>query len=116
MEDHHAGKGENRPKKLLDRTDAIETAADSLAYYKDFANYYGSEFAAQLVYMHPIANFNNKPSKGTDSPIADIRCDNSPVAEALRLPRSRIYGYGISLALPDQSASKGLYGGLHCID
>ncbi|MDG1999741.1 MAG: hypothetical protein P8I79_11440 [Amylibacter sp.] len=48
MEDHHAGKGKNRPKKLLDRTDAIETADDSLAYYKDFANYYGSEFAAQL--------------------------------------------------------------------
>ena len=48
MEDHHAGKGENRPTKLFDRTDAIETADDSLAYYTDFANYYGSEFAVQL--------------------------------------------------------------------
>ena len=48
MEDHHAGKGENRPTKLLDRTDAIETADENLAYYNDFANYYGSEFAAQL--------------------------------------------------------------------
>ena len=115
MEDHHARKGKNRPTKFLDRTDAIETADDSLAYCKDFGNYYGSEFAAQLVYMYPIANFNNKPSKGTDSPIADIRCDNNPVAEALKLPRSRIYGYGISLAMPDQSASKGLYGGLHYI-
>ena len=106
------------PTELLDGAYAIKTADENLAYYKDFANHYDAEFATKLGYVYPamIANFYHKYATETDYPIADIGCGTGLVAEALKLSQSHIHGFDISPAMLDQSAAKGLYAALSCID
>lgn len=106
------------PTELLDGAYAIKTTDDNLAYYKDFANHYDAEFATKLGYVYPamIANFYHKYATETDYPIADIGCGTGLVAEALKLSQSHIHGFDISPAMLDQSAAKGLYAALSCVD
>ena len=100
-------------KKLgLDDAYAVETPADNIKLYRDWAETYDSEFAAPRGYIYParIAEIFSQLASAHHQPILDVGAGTGLVAEALAEHTSApIDGIDISQEMLDVSETKGLY-------
>ncbi|MBT7879799.1 MAG: class I SAM-dependent methyltransferase [Gammaproteobacteria bacterium] len=107
-------------KKLgLDDAYAVETPADNIELYRDWAETYDSDFAAPRGYVYParIAAIYSQLASAYHQPILDVGAGTGLVAEALTAHTSApIDGIDISQEMLDVSETKGLYRQLICAD
>ncbi len=105
-------------QRLLEGAYDLSTPEDNIAYYREFAGNYDSEFAHSLGYIYPkaLADLYIKTKGSNDTPIADIGCGTGLVAEALNMPPSEIDGIDISHEMLEVATSKNLYRALYCAD
>ena len=100
-------------KKLgLDDAYAVETPADNIKLYRDWAETYDREFAAPRGYIYPvrIAEIYSQLASAHHQPILDVGAGTGLVAEALAVHTSApIDGIDISQEMLDVSETKGLY-------
>jgi predicted TPR repeat methyltransferase len=106
---------DQKSTQLLKGAYNLQTAADNIEYYKDFATQYDDGFANALGYNTPtaLADTFHKLATDTDRPIADIGCGTGLVAQALDLPANAIDGYDISPEMLDKARAKNLYRALY---
>ena len=98
----------------LDGAYSLKKPEDSVAYYKDWAPNYDTNFAAVHGYVIPqkvAAIFREEGGRG---PVLDIGAGTGLVAEALR--EADIDGIDISQEMLDVAGAKGLYRNRICAD
>ena len=98
----------------LDGAYSLKKPEDSVAYYKDWAPDYDTNFAAAHGYVIPqkvAAIFREEGGRG---PVLDIGAGTGLVAEALR--EADIDGIDISQEMLDVAGAKGLYRNRICAD
>ncbi|MCP5087522.1 MAG: methyltransferase domain-containing protein [Rhodobacteraceae bacterium] len=105
-------------KQLLEGAYNLSTPDDNIAYYKDFAAVYDTDFVTALGYVFPklLAEHYLRFSEESDLPVADIGCGTGLVAEALQLPAKSIDGIDISSDMLEVSAAKNIYRSLYQAD
>lgn len=101
-------------KKKLGLNDAyaVETPADNIKLYRDWAETYDSEFAAPRGYIYParIAEIFSQLASENHQPILDVGAGTGLVAEALTVHTSApIDGIDISEEMLKVSETKGVY-------
>lgn len=100
------------PKSGTDQLEgayALETPADNVAYYRDFAETYDEGFVADTGYVYPreIARLFLSEAGTEDRPVLDVGAGTGLVAEHLgKLP---VDGIDISSEMLARAAAKGLY-------
>ena len=105
--------------RLLEGAYALETPADNLAYYRDFAGHYDASFADALGYVYPGAVAaallavlpKTMPSDNQQGRILDVGCGTGLVGEHLRKARPDLIidGVDISPEMLQVAAQKNLY-------
>ena len=105
--------------QLLEGAYALETPADNLAYYRDFASHYDASFADAMGYAYPgLVAQQLIAMTPPDGPILDIGCGTGLVAAHLRdggFDRP-VDGVDISPEMLAVADTKGLYSHLHAVD
>lgn len=109
------GSDDQEAIRLLEGAYALETPADNLAYYRDFAGHYDASFADALGYVYPravaaalLATLSKDNQQGR---ILDIGCGTGLVGEHLRKARLDLIidGVDISPEMLRVAAQKNLY-------
>lgn len=97
--------------ELLENAYGVETPADSVAYYQDFAAVYDDGFVDALGYCYhtELAKLFHASLPNTARAVADIGCGTGIVAQALGLPADQIDGFDISPDMLAKAEAKGLY-------
>lgn len=105
-------------KELLENAYRLETPDDNVAYYRDFAAFYDTDFVAALGYQYPalVAEIYRQVAVAGDGPIADAGCGTGLVAEALAPIDTAIDGFDISAEMLERAAARGIYRALHEVD
>jgi len=105
-------------QKGLENSYKLSTPDDNIAYYRDFAPTYDTDFAEQMGYAYPkaIAEAYHRLTTGTEVPIADIGCGTGFVAAEMNVPPAAIDGMDISPEMLGIAAEKGLYRNLFQVD
>ncbi len=105
-------------QEILENAYKLTTPDDTVAYYRNFAPTYDTDFAAQLGWNYPkaIAEAYHAQATGDDLPIADIGCGTGYVASELGVPQAVIDGMDISPEMLDVAKQKNLYRNLTLID
>ncbi len=98
----------------LDGAYSLEKPEDSVAYYKDWATSYDSEFAATHGYVVPGHVGKAFQELGGEGPVLDIGAGTGLVAE--HMPKVDIDGIDISQEMLDVAGGKGIYRKLICAD
>lgn len=101
-----AGKGTER----LEGAYALRTPEDNVGYYRDFAETYDSEFAAEMGYVYPreVARAFLAAARPGDRPVLDIGAGTGLVAE--HMGEVEVDGIDISAEMLAKAGAKGLYG------
>jgi predicted TPR repeat methyltransferase len=102
----------------LENSYKLRTPDDNIAYYRDFAPTYDTDFAEQMGYAYPkaIAEAYRRLTTGTEVPIADIGCGTGFVAAEMNVSPAAIDGMDISPEMLRIAAEKGLYRNLFQVD
>lgn len=98
----------------LDGAYSLEKPEDSVAYYKDWATSYDTEFAVTHGYVVPRHVGQAFREFGGEGPVLDIGAGTGLVAE--HMPKVDIDGIDISQEMLDVAGRKGLYRDLICAD
>ncbi len=103
---------------ILENAYKLSTPDDNVAYYRDFAPTYDTDFAEQLGWYYPkaIAEIYRGQAAEGDVPIADIGCGTGFVAAELGVPRQQIDGMDISPEMLGAARRKNLYRDLYQVD
>jgi predicted TPR repeat methyltransferase len=104
-------------QELLENAYKLSTPDDNIAYYRDFAASYDTDFAQGLGWAYPkaiAAAYNIHVANSY--PIADIGCGTGYVAMELGVPLDGIDGFDISPEMLAIAKQKGLYRTLHEVD
>lgn len=111
------GKGD-KGKELLENAYRLETPADNISYYDEFAATYDSNFAQDMGWDYPraIADIYSNIAAAEDVPIADIGCGTGLVAEEPKMPRDFIDGFDISPEMLQIAENKSIYRALYKAD
>ena len=96
----------------------LKTPADNIAYYRDFAPTYDTDFAGVMGWQYPkmIAEAYMRFAAEADVPIADIGCGTGWVATELQAARVAIDGLDISPEMLEVAREKQLYRSLYQVD
>jgi SAM-dependent methyltransferase len=105
-------------KALLENAYRLESPEDNVAYYRDFAAFYDSDFVAALGYQYParVAEIYRRLAGPEDGPIADAGCGTGLVAAALAPLDVAIDGFDISAEMLERAAARGIYRALEAVD
>lgn len=108
----------DKGKAILEDAYVLKTPADNVAYYRDFAGTYDTDFADAMGWSYPrtIAAIYRHSARDGDRPVADIGCGTGYVAQELGLPADNIDGMDISSEMLAVARSKRLYRQLYEID
>lgn len=98
----------------LDGAYSLEKPEDSVAYYKDWATSYDTEFAVTHGYVVPRHVGQAFRELGGEGPVLDIGAGTGLVAE--HMPDVVIDGIDISQEMLDVAGGKGIYRNLICAD
>ncbi len=103
-------------KMLLEGAYGLATPADNLAYYRDFAARYDSDFALGLGYSYPatVARIYRDLATPGDTPVADIGCGTGLVGA--ELGGGVVDGMDISPEMLDIARGRGVYRALYEVD
>lgn len=109
---------EKTAEELLEGAYSLQTAADNITYYKDFAQSYDDGFADVMGYQSPaaVAKVFRTLAKPSDEPIADIGCGTGLTAQALNQVETAIDGFDISREMLDKARQKNIYRSLYNAD
>jgi predicted TPR repeat methyltransferase len=102
-------------REKLENAYRLQTPADNVAYYREFAETYDTGFAAALGYSYPadIAAIFHDVALPTDTPVADIGCGTGLVGQALG---GVIDGMDISPEMLAVAGVRGCYRELYQLD
>jgi predicted TPR repeat methyltransferase len=104
-------------RELLENAYKLSTPADNVAYYRDFAATYDSDFALDLGWAYPKAIAAAYHAHGDKlAPIADIGCGTGYVAMELGIEKSKIDGFDISSEMLAVAKQKNIYRELFQVD
>jgi predicted TPR repeat methyltransferase len=102
---------------LLENAYKLSTPGDNIAYYREFAASYDSDFAQGLGWIYPKAIAAAYHAAGENSsPIADIGCGTGYVAMELGVEPNKIDGFDISPEMLAVAQQKNLYRSLFQVD
>ena len=102
----------------LENSYKLKTPDDNIAYYRNFAPTYDSDFADVMGWQYPkiIAEAYMRLAAEVDVPIADIGCGTGWVATELQAARVVIDGIDISPEMLAIAKEKHLYRSLYQVD
>ena len=102
-------------KSLLEGAYRLSTPEDNLAYYRDFAARYDSDFVEGLGYCYPaaVAAVYREMAGPHDVPVADIGCGTGLVGAELGVACD---GMDISDEMLAVARDRGVYRGLYRVD
>ena len=105
-------------KSLLENAYKLSTPDDNVAYYRDFAATYDTDFADGLGWNYPaaVAAAYHADARDGDLPVADIGCGTGFVAQELGLAPDVVDGMDISPEMLRIAGEKGLYRRLYEVD
>ena len=110
---------DDEANQLLEGAYALQTPADNLSYYRDFATHYDASFADAMGYVYPGLVARHMADIGVPAgPILDIGCGTGLVAAHLHENgvKSAIEGVDLSPEMLEIAASKSLYTTLYQLD
>lgn len=103
-------------REKLEGAYRLRTPEDNIAYYRDFAATYDSDFVEGLGYAYPraVAGIYRAEAREADVPVADIGCGTGLVG--INLPNIEIDGFDIAAEMLDQARKRNVYSTLNEID
>lgn len=102
-----------KAEKLLRGAYELETAADNIEYYREFAPVYDRQFASALHYTYPqVVADEFKKYYIEDAPVLDVGCGTGLVAQQL-IDIGPVDGVDISEEMLSIAEKKGLYRNLY---
>jgi predicted TPR repeat methyltransferase len=103
-------------REKLEGAYKLRTPEDNIAYYRDFATTYDSDFVEGLGYAYPrvVAGIYRAEAGERDVPVADIGCGTGLVGR--NLTGVEIDGFDIAPEMLDEARKLGVYRTLNQID
>lgn len=113
------GQQDDEAARLLAGAYALQTPADNLEYYRDFAGHYDASFADAMGYIYPqivATHFANQTVPA--GPVLDVGCGTGLVAACLHDARANLTIDGVDLSpeMLDVARTKGQYDRLFEVD
>ncbi len=107
---------DNEGREKLEGAYKLRTPDDNIAYYRDFAATYDSDFVEGLGYAYPrgVAGIYRAEAGGADVPVADIGCGTGLVG--VNMPEVEIDGFDIAVEMLDEARKRERYTALNQID